>query len=51
MSDGRVAMLVAASEFSLDRAPATTPAAGDVRLRVRDCGVCGSDLATPLSTP
>ena len=44
MSDGRFAMLVAPSEFSLDRRPPGDPARGQARVRVRDCGVCGSDL-------
>ena len=44
MSDGRFAMLVAPSEFCVDRRPADDPARGEARLRVRDCGVCGSDL-------
>jgi threonine dehydrogenase-like Zn-dependent dehydrogenase len=44
VSDGRYAMLVAPAEFSLDRRPAETPASNEIRLRVRDCGVCGSDL-------
>jgi threonine dehydrogenase-like Zn-dependent dehydrogenase len=44
MTDGRFAMLVATSEFALDRRPASEPAEGETRLRVRDCGVCGSDL-------
>jgi threonine dehydrogenase-like Zn-dependent dehydrogenase len=44
MSDGRVAMLVAPSEFSLDVRPSGDPARGEALLRVRDCGVCGSDL-------
>jgi threonine dehydrogenase-like Zn-dependent dehydrogenase len=44
MSDGRFAMLVAPSEFALDRRPAGDPERGETRLRVRDCGVCGSDL-------
>jgi threonine dehydrogenase-like Zn-dependent dehydrogenase len=44
MTEGRYAMLVAPSEFSLDRRPAEAPAPGEARLRVRDCGVCGSDL-------
>ncbi|MDP9285074.1 MAG: alcohol dehydrogenase catalytic domain-containing protein [Actinomycetota bacterium] len=44
MTDGRFAMLVGPSEFALDHRPAAIPAAGNVRLRVQDCGVCGSDL-------
>jgi threonine dehydrogenase-like Zn-dependent dehydrogenase len=44
VTDGRFAMLVAPAEFSVDRRPAETPARGETRLRVRDCGVCGSDL-------
>jgi L-iditol 2-dehydrogenase len=44
MSDGRFAMLVAPSEFALDRRAAVDPASGETRVRVRDCGVCGSDL-------
>jgi threonine dehydrogenase-like Zn-dependent dehydrogenase len=44
VSDGRFAMLVAPSEFSVDRRPAEVPARGETRVRVRDCGVCGSDL-------
>ena len=44
MTDGRYAMLVAPAEFTVDRRPADTPNRGEVRLRIRDCGVCGSDL-------
>jgi threonine dehydrogenase-like Zn-dependent dehydrogenase len=44
MSDGRFAMLVAPSEFELDSRPAGVPARGQALLRVRECGVCGSDL-------
>jgi L-iditol 2-dehydrogenase len=44
MSDGRFAMLVAPSEFALDRRPTGDPACGQARVRIRDCGVCGSDL-------
>lgn len=44
MTDGRFAMLVAPAEFSFDHRPPEAPAPGEVRLRVRDCGICGSDL-------
>jgi threonine dehydrogenase-like Zn-dependent dehydrogenase len=44
MSDGRFAMLVAPAEFALDHRPPADPSPGETRLRVRDCGVCGSDL-------
>jgi (R,R)-butanediol dehydrogenase/meso-butanediol dehydrogenase/diacetyl reductase len=44
MSEGRLAMLVAPSEFALERRPADDPGRGEARLRVRECGVCGSDL-------
>lgn len=44
MSEGRVAVLVGPSTFSLDSRPAGEPARGEARLRVRECGVCGSDL-------
>lgn len=44
MSSGRFAMLVGPSEFTLEQRPPADPARGQTRLRVRDCGVCGSDL-------
>ena len=44
MSDGRYAMLEAPRRFAVDRRTVPEPGAGEVRLRVHDCGVCGSDL-------
>jgi L-iditol 2-dehydrogenase len=44
MSEQRFATLVAPAEFAIDRQPAPDPGRGETRLRVRDCGVCGSDL-------
>jgi threonine dehydrogenase-like Zn-dependent dehydrogenase len=44
MTDGRYAMLLAPRQFALARRPTPVPGRGEVRLRVRDCGVCGSDL-------
>jgi len=44
MSDGRYAMLEGPKQFTLDRRSIPLPGAGEVRLRVHDVGVCGSDL-------
>jgi threonine dehydrogenase-like Zn-dependent dehydrogenase len=44
MADGRFAMLEAAKQFSVDRGSIPVPGEGEARVRVRDCGVCGSDL-------
>jgi threonine dehydrogenase-like Zn-dependent dehydrogenase len=44
VTDGRVALLVAPSEFTFEQRPPESPGAGEARVRVRDCGVCGSDL-------
>ena len=44
MSEGRVAMLEAPKEFVVNRRTNPEPGPGEVRVRVRDCGVCGSDL-------
>jgi L-iditol 2-dehydrogenase len=44
MSDDRYAMLESPKQFTLDRRSIPRPEAGEVRLRVHDVGVCGSDL-------
>jgi L-iditol 2-dehydrogenase len=44
VNSGRFAMLVGPSEFTLDRRPSGEPASGEALVRVRECGVCGSDL-------
>ncbi|MBA2295169.1 MAG: alcohol dehydrogenase catalytic domain-containing protein, partial [Actinobacteria bacterium] len=44
MSEGRVAMLEAPKEFVVNSRANAEPGSGEVRVRVRDCGVCGSDL-------
>lgn len=44
MSDGRYAMLETPKHFSVGHRSVPEPAEGEVRLRVHDCGVCGSDL-------
>jgi len=44
MADGRYAMLEGPRHFALDRRSIPEPGAGEARLRVHDCGVCGSDL-------
>jgi L-iditol 2-dehydrogenase len=44
MADGRYAVLEAPGQFVIDRASVRAPGAGEVRVRVHDCGVCGSDL-------
>lgn len=44
MSDGRFALLEAPREFVVSHRPDPEPGVGEVRVRVRDCGVCGSDL-------
>lgn len=44
MADGRYAVLEAPKHFVIDSASVRAPAAGEVRVRVHDCGVCGSDL-------
>lgn len=44
MTVGRYAMLEGPRQFALDRWSIPEPGAGEARLRVHDCGVCGSDL-------
>jgi L-iditol 2-dehydrogenase len=44
MADGRYAMLEGPRHFAIDRWSVPEPAAGEARVRVHDCGVCGSDL-------
>ncbi len=41
---GRVAVLTAAERFELQQADPPSPADGQVLVRVRECGICGSDL-------
>ena len=44
MSDGRFALLEGPQRFAVDTRPTPVPGPGEVLLRVKDCGVCGSDL-------
>jgi threonine dehydrogenase-like Zn-dependent dehydrogenase len=44
MADGRYAMLEAPKRFAIGRSAVRPPGQGEVRLRVHDVGVCGSDL-------
>lgn len=44
MSDGRFALLEAPQTFAVSARPTPVPGPGEVLLRVKDCGVCGSDL-------
>lgn len=44
MADGRYAMLEAPRRFTVGRGPVRAPGDGEVVVRVRECGVCGSDL-------
>ena len=44
MADGRYAMLEGPRHFAIDHGSIPEPGAGEARVRVRDCGVCGSDL-------
>ena len=44
MPDGRYAMLEAPKHFAVGTRTVPVPGEGEVRLRVHDCGVCGSDL-------
>ena len=44
MADGRYAMLEAPRHFAVGSGSIPAPGAGEVRVRVHDCGVCGSDL-------
>ena len=44
MADGRYAMLEAPRQFAIGHGPVPTPRADEVRVRVHDVGVCGSDL-------
>ncbi len=41
---GRVAVLSAPKRFVVEHAAPATPAAGEVLVRVVECGICGSDL-------
>jgi threonine dehydrogenase-like Zn-dependent dehydrogenase len=44
MTEGRLAMLEAPERFVVESRVVSEPGPGEVRVRVRDCGVCGSDL-------
>jgi L-iditol 2-dehydrogenase len=44
MAQGRYAMLEAPEQFAIGRGPVPQPGEGEVRVRVHDVGVCGSDL-------
>jgi L-iditol 2-dehydrogenase len=44
MADGRYAMLEAPKRFAIGSGPLPVPGADEVRVRVHDVGVCGSDL-------
>lgn len=44
MADGRYAMLEAPRHFAVGHGSIPVPDEGEVRVRVEDCGVCGSDL-------
>jgi len=44
MADGRYAMLEAPRRFAVGRGSVPEPGEGEARIRVHDCGVCGSDL-------
>ena len=44
MADGRYALLEAPRRFAIGTGPVPVPGAGEVRVRVHDVGVCGSDL-------
>jgi threonine dehydrogenase-like Zn-dependent dehydrogenase len=44
LADARFAVLEAPKQFIIDRAAIRTPLEDEVRVRVHDCGVCGSDL-------
>ena len=44
MADGRYAMLEAPKHFAVGHGSIPVPGEGEVRVRVEDCGVCGSDL-------
>jgi L-iditol 2-dehydrogenase len=44
LADGRYAVLEAPKQFIIDRGSVRAPGEGEVRVRVEDCGVCGSDL-------
>lgn len=41
---GRVAVLTAAERFELQQSEPPSPSEGQVLVRVRECGICGSDL-------
>ena len=44
MADGRYAMLEAPRHFAVGSGSIPVPGVGEARVRVHDCGVCGSDL-------
>lgn len=44
MADGRYAVLEGPRQFTVSSASIPVPGTGEVRIRVHDCGVCGSDL-------
>jgi len=44
VTHGRYAMLAGPKQFAVDQRPTPEPGHGEVRVRVHDCGVCGSDL-------
>lgn len=44
MAHARYAMLEAPRQFAIGRGPVPRPGTGEVRVRVHDVGVCGSDL-------
>lgn len=44
MSNGRFALLDAPQSFAVGSRPIPVPGPGEALLRVKDCGVCGSDL-------
>jgi 2-desacetyl-2-hydroxyethyl bacteriochlorophyllide A dehydrogenase len=44
MADGRYAMLEGPRQFAVGTRAVPDPGAGEARIRVHDCGVCGSDL-------
>jgi threonine dehydrogenase-like Zn-dependent dehydrogenase len=44
MADGRYAMLEGPKRFTIGHRPVPQPGTGEIRVRVHDVGVCGSDL-------
>jgi len=44
MADGRYAMLESPKHFAVGSGAIPVPGVGEARIRVHDCGVCGSDL-------